>query len=108
MFTGPNPGEPSGERVDEQALEVGDQLLALAHQPAVVEPAAAQADVKAIETEGDEITRELIQLLNTQYVTPFDREDIYEPTRTRSSAPTWSSNSSMSRVHASSTSGPTK
>ena len=34
--------------------------------------------MKAIETEGDEITRELIQLLNTQYVTPFDREDIYE------------------------------
>ena len=39
-----------------------------------------QADVKGIETEGDEITRELIQLLNTQYVTPFDREDIYELT----------------------------
>ena len=37
-----------------------------------------QADVKAIETAGDEITRELIHLLNTQYVTPFDREDIYE------------------------------
>ena len=39
-----------------------------------------QADVKSVETEGDEITRELIQLLNTQYVTPFDREDIYELT----------------------------
>ena len=37
-----------------------------------------QADVKAVETAGDEITRELITLLNTQYVTPFDREDIYE------------------------------
>ena len=37
-----------------------------------------QADVKSTETAGDEITRELIQLLNTQYVTPFDREDIYE------------------------------
>ena len=36
-----------------------------------------QADVKAIEHEGDQITREIIQLLNTQYVTPFDREDIY-------------------------------
>jgi predicted phosphate transport protein (TIGR00153 family) len=43
-------------------------------------PSVTQADVKAIETEGDEITRELIQLLNTQYVTPFDREDIYELT----------------------------
>jgi uncharacterized protein len=37
-----------------------------------------QEDVKAIETAGDTITRDLIQLLNTQYVTPFDREDIYE------------------------------
>ena len=37
-----------------------------------------QADVKAIERAGDGITHDLIQLLNTQYVTPFDREDIYE------------------------------
>jgi uncharacterized protein len=36
-----------------------------------------QADVKEIEHEGDRITHDLIQLLNTQYVTPFDREDIY-------------------------------
>jgi uncharacterized protein Yka (UPF0111/DUF47 family) len=36
-----------------------------------------QADVKAVEHEGDTITRELIQLLNTQYITPFDREDIF-------------------------------
>jgi uncharacterized protein len=38
----------------------------------------SQADVKAIETAGDAITHDLIQLLNTQYVTPFDREDIYQ------------------------------
>ncbi len=36
-----------------------------------------QEQVKAEETTGDSITRELITLLNTQYVTPFDREDIY-------------------------------
>jgi uncharacterized protein Yka (UPF0111/DUF47 family) len=36
-----------------------------------------QADVKAVEHAGDRITRDLIQLLNTQYVTPFDREDIF-------------------------------
>ena len=35
--------------------------------------------MKAVETAGDPITHDLIQLLNTQYVTPFDREDIYEP-----------------------------
>jgi len=37
----------------------------------------AQADVKAAEHEGDRITHDLIRLLNTQYVTPFDREDIF-------------------------------
>ncbi len=37
-----------------------------------------QEQVKAVETAGDAITRELITLLNTQYVTPFDREDIYQ------------------------------
>jgi uncharacterized protein len=37
-----------------------------------------QADVKEVEHEGDTITRDLIQLLNTQYITPFDREDIYQ------------------------------
>lgn len=36
-----------------------------------------QERVKAAETEGDAVTRDLILLLNTQYLTPFDREDIY-------------------------------
>ena len=36
-----------------------------------------QERVKAEETEGDAITRDIINLLNTQYITPFDREDIY-------------------------------
>ncbi len=42
------------------------------------EQGVRQADVKALEHKGDELTRELIELLNTQYITPFDREDIYE------------------------------
>lgn len=37
-----------------------------------------QDDVKALEHIGDGLTRDIIQLLNTQYVTPFDREDIYD------------------------------
>jgi uncharacterized protein len=36
-----------------------------------------QEQVKAAETAGDAITRDLITLLNTQYLTPFDREDIF-------------------------------
>jgi uncharacterized protein Yka (UPF0111/DUF47 family) len=37
----------------------------------------SQSDVKRAETTGDSITHDLFHLLNTQYVTPFDREDIY-------------------------------
>jgi predicted phosphate transport protein (TIGR00153 family) len=36
-----------------------------------------QEQVKAAETAGDVTTRDLVTLLNTQYLTPFDREDIY-------------------------------
>ena len=36
-----------------------------------------QEQVKAVETAGDAVTRDLVNLLNTQYITPFDREDIY-------------------------------
>jgi uncharacterized protein len=36
-----------------------------------------QEQVKAAETANDGVTRDLIQLLNTQYLTPFDRDDIY-------------------------------
>jgi predicted phosphate transport protein (TIGR00153 family) len=37
-----------------------------------------QEQVKTAETAGDVTTRDLITLLNTQYLTPFDREDIYQ------------------------------
>ena len=37
-----------------------------------------QTEVKALETRGDDLTRDTLELLNTQYITPFDREDIYD------------------------------
>ena len=40
-----------------------------------------QSTIKELEHDGDRVTREIIQLLNSQYVTPFDREDIYELAR---------------------------
>ena len=40
-----------------------------------------QSEVKELETRGDELTRETLELLNTQYITPFDREDIYDLTK---------------------------
>jgi predicted phosphate transport protein (TIGR00153 family) len=62
-------------RAGENALEAARMVeLRFREHPS---SSVTQADVKAIETVGDSITRDLIQLLNTQYITPFDREDIY-------------------------------
>jgi uncharacterized protein Yka (UPF0111/DUF47 family) len=37
----------------------------------------AAGRLRACEEEGDRITRELVELLNGTFVTPFDREDVY-------------------------------
>jgi predicted phosphate transport protein (TIGR00153 family) len=37
-----------------------------------------QREIKALEHRGDELTHEIVYALNTTFVTPFDREDIYE------------------------------
>jgi predicted phosphate transport protein (TIGR00153 family) len=38
---------------------------------------AKAARIKTLEHEGDEVTHRILALLNTTFVTPFDREDIY-------------------------------
>jgi uncharacterized protein len=38
---------------------------------------ACQREIKALENQGDEITREIVRTLNRTFVTPFDHEDIY-------------------------------
>ena len=43
----------------------------------IPETTVPHARVKELEREGDRITHDLFELLNTQYVTPFEREDIY-------------------------------
>src|SRR5438067_13693884 len=40
-----------------------------------------QGKVKDLEHEGDRLTANLFQLMNTQYGTPFDREDIHDLAR---------------------------
>jgi len=35
-------------------------------------------DIKDLEHEGDRVTREVVNLLNRTFVTPFDRDDMYE------------------------------
>jgi predicted phosphate transport protein (TIGR00153 family) len=36
-----------------------------------------QAEIKELEHEGDRITSELIGLVSTQFITPFDRDDLF-------------------------------
>jgi uncharacterized protein len=65
----------------------GENALAAARQAEVrfrtfPDAEVSQEEVKRLETEGDHLTQQIIELLNTQYVTPFDREDIYELSKT--------------------------
>ncbi len=60
----------------ENILEGGRMLRDLFDDYRDVEPKAEA--IKAVEDRGDEITHEIIDRLNRTFVTPFDREDIYE------------------------------
>ncbi|HKX19677.1 MAG TPA: DUF47 family protein [bacterium] len=50
---------------------------------------ARTAAIKALEEQGDEITHEIIDRLNRTFVTPFDREDIYELARQLDNVVDW-------------------
>jgi len=41
------------------------------------DPVASQKAIKDVEHRGDQQTHEIIKKLNTSFITPFDREDIY-------------------------------
>jgi predicted phosphate transport protein (TIGR00153 family) len=41
------------------------------------DPVASQKRIKDIEHKGDSITHDVIKKLNSSFITPFDREDIY-------------------------------
>jgi uncharacterized protein len=61
----------------------GENALAAARKAAerfeaFPERTVHQQEIKELENRGDDLTRQTIELLNTQYITPFDREDIYE------------------------------
>ena len=62
-------------RAGENAVEVA--RLAQQRFEAIPDSEVRQSEIKALEHAGDDVVREIVQLLNTQYITPFDREDIY-------------------------------
>lgn len=63
------------ERASDNAVGISRQLVRL------LEEFPANGDhlreVKELEHEGDRLTREVVDLLNRTFVTPFDRDDIY-------------------------------
>ncbi len=64
--------EESGRNI-QRAAELLDQML-----ESYPERAELAEEIRACETEGDRITHEIIKRLNQTFVTPLDREDIYE------------------------------
>jgi predicted phosphate transport protein (TIGR00153 family) len=62
-------------RAGENALAVA--RLAKQRFEGIPDSEIRQSEIKALEHKGDDVTREILELLNTQYITPFDREDIY-------------------------------
>ena len=64
---------PLFDRAAENAAECARWLRALV----VDDQTEAHDRIKQCEHKGDEITREILQRLNSTFVTPFDREDIH-------------------------------
>jgi predicted phosphate transport protein (TIGR00153 family) len=63
------------ERASDNAVGISRRLLQLLEEfPA---NGAHLREIKELEHEGDRLTREVVDLLNRTFVTPFDRDDIY-------------------------------
>ena len=67
---------PLFTRAAENIADAADQLAALVAADPAGRPELA-ARVKDAERAGDELTHEIMVKINTTFVTPFDREDIY-------------------------------
>ncbi|HEY8630579.1 MAG TPA: DUF47 family protein [Gaiellaceae bacterium] len=64
------------ERASGNAVGISERLVQLLEE--FPSNGARLSEVKELEHEGDRLTREVIDLLNRTFVTPFDRDDIYE------------------------------
>ena len=63
------------ERASANAVRIAEQLVRLLD--AFPADESVLREIKESEHEGDRVTRELVDLLNRTFVTPFDRDDIY-------------------------------
>jgi len=73
---------PKEEKFFQMFQEMGDIIVEGAKElkkmlDDYTDPAASQKAIKDIEHRGDHQTHDIIKKLNTSFITPFDREDIY-------------------------------
>src|SRR2546423_6070264 len=63
-------------RAARNAVEIARLLVELLEQ--FPQDGSLLREIKELEHEGDRLTRALVDLLNRTFVTPFDRDDIYQ------------------------------
>lgn len=63
------------ERASDNAVVIARQLVRLLDE--FPSDGGVLREIKELEHEGDRLTRELVDLLNRTFVTPFDRDDLY-------------------------------
>jgi predicted phosphate transport protein (TIGR00153 family) len=63
-------------RAAQNTVEIARQLVDLLNEFPQAE--GLLRDIKELEHEGDRLTRELVDLLNRTFVTPFDRDDMFQ------------------------------
>src|SRR5512139_592969 len=64
------------ERATRNLVEGAQVFSEIAHATSLEDRKVKSVRLKALEREGDQITRQIFEALNTTFITPFDREDI--------------------------------
>jgi predicted phosphate transport protein (TIGR00153 family) len=63
------------ERASDNAVDIARRLVSLLEE--FPSNGTQLREIKELEHEGDRLTRQVVDLLNRTFVTPFDRDDIY-------------------------------
>src|ERR1051326_2691262 len=69
------------EQAADNLKKAGDLYVKLGSVKSRPEMIALRDEIKRLEHVGDEITHKIFEELNLSFITPFDREDIYELTK---------------------------
>jgi len=69
------------EQAADNLKKAGDLYVSLSKVNSRAELIALRDEIKRLEHIGDELTHKMFEELNLSFITPFDREDIYELTK---------------------------